>query len=110
MGYLTENGNITITVDSDDDDWKNRTQQSIIYEVQIHMGGQYNVRDGSREEKRIRLHCRMETAVTAVMAKAAMATAVTVHLQAIRLVPQRYQAQGQRTVLGKPAAGEQDRG
>ena len=43
---------------------------------------------------RIRLHCRMETAVTAVMAKAAMATAVTVHLQAIRLVPQRYQAQG----------------
>ena len=42
---------------------------------------------------RIRLHCRMETAVTAVMAKAAMATAVTVHLQAIRLVPQRYQAQ-----------------
>ena len=43
---------------------------------------------------RIRLHCRMETAVTAVMAKAAMATAVTVHLQAIRLVPQLYQAQG----------------
>ena len=50
MGYLTENGNITITVDSDDDDWKNRTQQSIIYEVQIHIGEQYNVRDGSREE------------------------------------------------------------
>ena len=52
----------------------------------------------------MRLHCRMETAVTAVMEKEAKATAGTVHVQAIRLVLQQYHREAVGAALEAPAA------
>ena len=49
MGYLSENGRVTITVDSDDDEWKNRTQEAIIREVSLHIGESYSV--GSSDDQ-----------------------------------------------------------
>ncbi|MEE0796519.1 MAG: hypothetical protein UIJ88_01670 [Anaerovoracaceae bacterium] len=43
MGFLTENGRITIYAESDDEQWKNRIQEDIIYEISLHVGDRYYV-------------------------------------------------------------------